>query len=162
MKGAAATVASLVPGLDTGPSNAITLLETDHRKMEGLLNQGEKAKAARARRQILDTVTHELKVHEMIEEKIFYPALQSHPEAKDIVLEGFQEHHVADVLVQELHDCSTDDDRWGAKFKVLKENIEHHIEEEEGKMFRTARGIFSQQQLNELGAEMEAMKRSAQ
>jgi hypothetical protein len=57
----------------------------------------------------------------------FYPALRAHPEAKDIVLEGYQEHHVADLIVKELHAVQKDDEQWGAKFKVLKENIEHHI-----------------------------------
>jgi hemerythrin-like domain-containing protein len=74
------------------------------------------------------------------------------------VLEGYQEHHVADLIVKELHGLAKDDERWGAKFKVLKENIEHHIEEEEGQMFRTARGVMSREELQELGARMRAMK----
>jgi hypothetical protein len=72
------------------------------------------------------------------EEKILYPALQSHPAAHEIVLEGFEEHHAADLIVKELQDVATNDEQWGAKFKVLKENIEHHIKEEEGQMFRIA------------------------
>ena len=89
---------------------------------------------------------------------MLYPALQSHPQAHDIVLEGFEEHHVADGIVKELHEVSTDDEKWGAKFKVLKENIEHHIEEEEGEMFRTARSIFSPAELKELAARMLAVR----
>jgi hypothetical protein len=89
---------------------------------------------------------------------VLYPALQSHPQARDIVLEGFEEHHVADLIVNELHEVATDDEQWGAKFKVLKENIEHHIQEEEGEMFRAARGIFSRDELRDLGARMLAIR----
>jgi hemerythrin-like domain-containing protein len=87
--------------------------------------------------------------------------LQAHPEARDIVLEGFQEHHVADVIVKELHDVARDHEQWGAKFKVLKESIEHHIQEEEGPMFRTARGVLSREELQDMGARMKKMKAGA-
>jgi hemerythrin-like domain-containing protein len=94
----------------------------------------------------------------LIEEKVLYPALKAHPEAKDIVLEGYQEHHVADLIVKELHALPRDDEKWGAKFKVLKESIEHHIKEEEDEMFRTARGLFSRDELQQMGARMARMK----
>ncbi len=112
----------------------------------------------KGRATLLETITSELNVHETIEEKILYPALKAHPEARDIVLEGFQEHHVADLLVKELHAVSKSAEEWGAKFKVLKENIEHHIQEEEGTMFRTARGVFTREELQAMGAEMRKMR----
>jgi hypothetical protein len=62
------------------------------------------------------------------------------------------------VLTRELHTLTADDERWGAKFKVLKESLEHHIQEEEGEMFRNARGIFSREELEALGAQMAKMK----
>jgi len=144
-------------------TDAVELLETDHRRLEDLLKKGEDttARGVKTRTALLATLTKELNAHELIEEKIFYPALKSHPQAKDIVLEGYQEHHVADLIVQELHGLSRSDERWGAKFKVLKENIEHHIEEEEGEMFKTARAVMSRDELEELGARMEAMKADA-
>lgn len=74
------------------------------------------------------------------------------------MLEGFEEHHVADVIVKELHALETSDEKWPAKFSVLKENIEHHIQEEEGEMFRTARGIFTRQELLEMGARMRKLR----
>ena len=101
-----------------------------------------------------DTLLHDWNAHELMEEKVFYPALQSHPQARAIVLEGFQEHHVADVIVAELERVATNDEQWGAKFKVLKENLEHHIQEEEGEMFRVARGIFSKDELRALAQRM--------
>ena len=160
--GAIAAVADKLPWT-TGGTDAITLLEADHRRMEDLLAQGEQtsARGAKKRTELLNTLTRELNAHELIEEKVLYPALQSHPEAKDIVLEGYQEHHVADLIVDELHGLARDDEQWGPKFKVLKENIEHHIQEEEGEMFRTARGLFSREQLQELGTTMARMKAAA-
>jgi hemerythrin-like domain-containing protein len=147
----------------SAPVDAITLLEADHRRMEDLFARGEDTteRARQGRRELLDTLTAELAIHELIEEQVLYPALKSHPAAKDIVLEGFQEHHVADLVVKELHETATDDEQWGARFKVLKESIEHHIQEEEGKMFHTARAVFSQDELDAMGARMAAMKAQA-
>ena len=140
--------------------NALTLLREDHRSMKKLLAQGEETteRAVKTRRQLLDRITTDFRAHEKIEENIFYPALKEHPKAKDIVLEGYQEHHVADMLIKELHETEVGDEKWGAKFKVLKEGIEHHIEEEEGEMFKKADQIFTAAELNELGNEMAAMK----
>lgn len=124
------------------------------------MKQGEETteRAVKGRTELLKTLSAELNLHELVEEKILYPALKAHPEARDIVLEGYQEHHIADVLTRELHGLPPGDERWAAKFKVLKESLEHHIQEEEGEMFRTARGIFSREDLLRLGAEMARMK----
>ena len=160
--GAVAAVSKRLPWSADDP-DAIQLLETDHRRFEDLLKQGEDTteRAVKARNELLKTLTEELTLHELVEEKILYPALKSHPEARDIVLEGYQEHHVADVLTGELQALPTTDERWGAKFKVLKESLEHHIQEEEGEMFRKARGIFSRDDLRALGAKMARMKADA-
>jgi hemerythrin-like domain-containing protein len=142
------------------PVNAIKLLTNDHDELKKHLEAGEKTteRAVKTRAELLDTVTTLLTAHERIEEEIFYPALKEHPKAKDLVLEGYQEHHVVDLIVGELQETVENDEVWGAKFKVLKENIEHHIEEEEGEMFATARKVFSEQELEELGARMEDLK----
>ncbi len=103
-------------------------------------------------------LTDALTVHELIEEKVLYPALENYPEARALVLESYQEHHVADVILKELHDVSANDEQWTAKFKVLKENLEHHIQEEEGPLFRTARGVMTRDDLQRLGARMAKMK----
>ena len=162
LAGAVTAVASRLPGKKAEP-DAIELLEQEHRRFEELLKQGEESteRARKGRRELLKTLAADLNSHELMEEKVLYPALQSHPEAKDIVLEGYEEHHVADLIVTELKDVATDDEQWGAKFKVLKENIEHHIKEEEGEMFRLARGLFSRDELQELGERMRALKRGA-
>ena len=158
---AIATIGASLPWADS-KADAIELLERDHRRFEDLLKQGEDTteRARTTRRELLATLTAELKAHELMEEKVLYPALQSHPEARDIVLEGYEEHHVADLIVSELHEVATDDEKWGAKFKVLKESLEHHIQEEEGEMFKTARGIFSTEELQTLAVRMLALTRA--
>ena len=157
--GAVAAVADRLPWTSSD-LDAIAFLERDHRRFENLLKEGQDTteRAVKGRTELLDTLTTLLNVHELIEEKVLYPALKAHPEAKDIVLEGYQEHHVADLIVKELHALPRDDEKWGAKFKVLKESIEHHIKEEEDEMFRTARGLFSRDELQQMGARMARMK----
>src|SRR4026209_2323129 len=117
--------------------DAITLLKTDHDKVKKLLNELESTteRGVKTREELFATIKGELSIHEVIEEEIFYPALKNHPKAKDIVLEGYEEHHVVDLLMRELEDLDVADESWGAKAPVMKENIEHHIEEEEGEMF---------------------------
>ena len=141
-------------------NDPIALLESDHRRFEDLMRNGEETneRAVTGRTALLDTLTAALDVHELIEEKILYPALKPHAETRDIVLEGFQEHHVADVLVKELHQVAKDDEQWGAKFKVLQESLEHHIKDEEGTMFPGARKVLGAAELKELGARMRALK----
>src|SRR3954469_2917226 len=140
--------------------DAISMLKTDHDKVKGLLADLESTteRGVKTRSELFATIKGEMTVHEIIEEEIFYPALKAHPKAKDLVLEGYQEHHVIDLIVGELNETAQDDEIWGAKFKVLKENIEHHIEEEEGDMFKTARSVFSREELEALGDQMEALK----
>lgn len=151
--------AHVMPAL---PHDAVKLLEKDHRRFEKLMEEGEETtERARKRRQdVLKTLAAEIAAHERKEEKVLYPALKRHREAKDIVLEGYQEHHVADVLLSELKNMDPADERWGAKFKVLKESLEHHIEEEEGHMFRTARSVLGRDRLEQLGRQMQSLNGS--
>ena len=141
--------------------DAIDLLKTEHRKLEALLDAGEKTttRAVKRRAEILKSLAALLTAHELIEEKVLYPELKPHAKATDIVLEGYQEHHVADLVMAELKRMRTSDERWGAKFKVLKENIEHHIEEEEDDMFKTARKVFGRDELEAFRDRMLAMRK---
>ena len=143
--------------------DAITLLTTDHKKVKRLLGELESTteRGVKTRTELFATIKGELTVHEIIEEEIFYPELKAHPKAKDIVLEGFEEHHVVDLLMSELEALPVEDETWGAKAKVMKENIEHHIEEEEGEMFKTARSVFDRAELDDLGRRMEERRVTA-
>src|SRR5688500_13558641 len=144
--------------------NAISLLKADHDKVKKMLDEGESTteRGIKTRTELLRALKAEMMLHERIEEEIFYPALKSHPKATDIVLEGYEEHHVVDEIMGELEATDVTDETWGAKFKVMKENIEHHIEEEEGDMFKTAREVFDAQELEALGARMMELKQLGQ
>jgi hypothetical protein len=143
--------------------NAIALLKADHDKVKRLLTELESTteRGVKTRSELFATIKGELTLHEIVEEEIFYPELKAHPKAKDIVLEGYEEHHVVDVLMGELEALDVSDETWGAKALVMKENVEHHIEEEEGEMFRQARSVFDAAELDDLGQRMEARKQSA-
>ena len=143
--------------------NAIALLKADHDKVKKLLAELETTteRGIKTRTELFATIKGELTVHEIIEEEIFYPELKAHPKAKDIVLEGFEEHHVVDLLMSELEALPVEDETWGAKALVMKENIEHHIEDEEGEMFKTARSVFDRAELDDLGCRMEERRVSA-
>ncbi len=143
--------------------DGITLLKTDHDRMRDLLTQLESTteRGIKRRTELFAAIKGELTVHEVIEEEIFYPELKAHPKAKDIVLEGYEEHHVVDLVMAELEDLPVDDESWGAKAEVMRENVEHHMEEEEGEMFKVARSVFDKAELEALGDRMEARKADA-
>jgi hemerythrin-like domain-containing protein len=147
------------PRKETG-MDAISLLEEDHRTMKKLLSELESTteRGVKTREELFATVEEELTVHETIEEEIFYPALKEHPKTKEIALEAYEEHHVVDMVMAEIEDVPYDDETWGAKFKVMKENIEHHIEEEENEMFKQARQVFEEDELESLGEQMRLRK----
>jgi hemerythrin-like domain-containing protein len=143
--------------------DAITLLKADHDKVKKLLAELETTteRGIKTRSELYATIKGELTVHELIEEEIFYPALKEHPKARDLVLEGYEEHHVVDTVMAELEDLDVTDETWGPKAKVMQENVEHHIEEEESEMFKQARQVFDPEELQALGDRMAARKISA-
>jgi hemerythrin-like domain-containing protein len=143
--------------------NALTLLEEDHRNVKRLLAELEVTteRGIKTRSELFERIKAELTVHEVIEEEIFYPTLKQHPRAREIVLEGYEEHDVVDRLMSDLHELPVDDETWGPKAKVMIENIEHHIEEEEGELFRKARQVLDRQELIDLGEAMARRKEEA-
>jgi hemerythrin-like domain-containing protein len=144
--------------------DAIALLTADHDKVKKLLTELDSTteRGVKTREELFATIKGELTVHEVIEEEIFYPALKEHPKAKDIVLEAYEEHHVVDQVMAELEGLDVSDETWGAKATVMKENVEHHIDEEEREMFAQARKVFDKAELEQLGTRMEERKASAQ
>ena len=141
--------------------DAMSLLKDDHQKVKKLLAELESTteRGVKTREELFTKVKQELVVHEAIEEEIFYPALKEHPKTKEIALEAYEEHHVVDTVMAEIEGVAYDDEKWGAKFTVMKENLEHHIEEEEGEMFKQARQVFDQDELTHLGESMRRAKK---
>ena len=140
--------------------NAFTLLKNDHQKVAGLLEKLEETteRALKTREDLFTQLKNELDIHANIEETIFYPVLEKAEESRDITLEAFEEHRIVKQLLAELEESSKDDEVWTAKFTVLKENIEHHVEEEEGEMFKKARKVLSEEEIETLGTRMEKAK----
>jgi hemerythrin superfamily protein len=143
--------------------NALKLLEKDHAAVKKMLKELEDTteRAVKTRQELLGKLKHELTVHEQMEESVIYPALKEHAKARDIVLEAYEEHDVVDVILGDLAQTPVDDETWHAKFKVMQENLLHHIEEEEGEMFDQARRVFDEATLESLGGQMEQVKAQA-
>jgi hemerythrin-like domain-containing protein len=140
--------------------DALSLLKEDHQKVKKMLGELDSTteRGVKTREELFTKLKGELQVHETIEEEIFYPALKEHPKAKELVLEAYEEHNIVDTVMSEIEGVAYDDERWGAKMTVLKENLEHHIEEEETEMFKQARQVFEREELDELGSRMESRK----
>jgi hypothetical protein len=111
-------------------TDGLQLLAADHRKVEGLFADFEKASGASAKEKLVRQICTELKVHSMIEEEIYYPAIRGKVE-EDALDEAYVEHDSAKLLVNELEAAAPDESFYDAKVKVLQELIEHHVKEEE-------------------------------
>lgn len=138
--------------------NALELLKEDHDKVGKLFKQAEATEDESKKHQLFEQIKLELLTHTHIEETIFYPTIMVNEEIKDIVLEGLEEHKQAKTLLREIPRLADGSEKFEAKFKVLMEDIEHHVEEEESDMFKKVRAAFNSAQLEEMGAQMETEK----
>jgi hemerythrin superfamily protein len=144
--------------------DAIVLLKNDHKEVERLFKQFEKAgeKAHVTKRKLVDQMIEALSVHAAMEEQHFYPAVRAqHPDIEDDVLEGLEEHHIVKWTLDELKDMDPQHERFVAKVTVLMESVRHHVEEEEGEMFPAVRKKMGRKALAELGSTLEAAKTQA-
>jgi hemerythrin-like domain-containing protein len=143
-----------------GHVDALRLLKEDHDTVKRMLEEIDSTteRAEKTRKGVFAKLVRDLTVHEAIEEEFLYPALKGFAKTKDIALEAYEEHHVVDEIVGELGSTDVTDEAWTAKFTVMKENLEHHIEEEEDEMFKQARQVMDQAALDELGERMATRK----
>jgi len=143
--------------------DALDLLKEDHQKVKELFEAVEETEDQKEQNRIFAEIQSELETHARIEETVFYPAMEKHEELTDMVLESIEEHKQIKTLLKEIDNLTSDSDKFEPKLQVLMENVEHHAEEEEeGKMFPKIRQICSQQDLEELGQELEAAKDKGQ
>jgi hypothetical protein len=138
--------------------DAIALLKADHRKVAGLFEDFQKAIKAERKQTLAQQICLELKVHTIIEEEIFYPACEGKID-EDLLAEAYVEHDAAKVLIAQIEESTPEAEFFDAKVKVLSEEIEHHVEEEEKRM----EGMFAQARkagldMDALGARMAARK----
>ena len=143
---------------ETRDQDAIALLKADHRAVEELFEKFEKANGYERKRKLAEEICLELSVHAQIEEEIFYPACEGKVD-EDLLKESYVEHDGAKVLIAEIVGGSPDDEFYDAKVKVLSEEIEHHVEEEEKRL----EGLFAQARkaeldMDALGQELAARK----
>lgn len=141
--------------------NAFELLKEDHKRVSAIFEKLEPTteRALKTREELFTKLKNELDIHTQIEEQIVYPVLKQEEETRDITLEGIEEHRVVKTLLKEMEALPVDTEEWTAKLTVLKESVEHHVEEEEGDMFPKARKALSKEQIEELGARIEAAKK---
>jgi hemerythrin superfamily protein len=138
--------------------NAVALLKADHRKVEELFAEFEATAGAAKKQALVEKICTELSAHAVIEEEIFYPACRGKVE-EDLLNEGYVEHDGSKVLIAELIASAPNEEFYDAKVKVLSEQIEHHVHEEE----KRSNGIFSQAQaaaidMDEIGNRLMARK----
>jgi hemerythrin superfamily protein len=137
--------------------SAIDMLEQDHREVEDLFEEFESAKGAAEKREIFEEIADKLAVHSTIEERHFYPAAKA-KDTEDLLLEAAEEHLSAKRLIADLMALDAGDETFDAKVKVLQEQIEHHVEEEEGELFPKVKKLLDKESLDALEQEMTATR----
>ncbi|MDR0190778.1 hemerythrin domain-containing protein [Pseudomonas yamanorum] len=143
--------------------NAIDLLKADHERVKAILNQLSESteRGVKKRTELLAKLEMEISLHTRLEEEILYPAFRKAGGKDQEIMyhEAKEEHRTVDSLVlPDLKQTSPSTTEFSGRVKVVKELLEHHIEEEESEMFPQARKLLGKALLEELGAEMEAMK----
>lgn len=145
--------------------DAIALLKADHKTVKTLFAQSEELsdRAKSQLKRIGDQICAELTVHAQIEEQIFYPAVKEragrkHKEERDLVLESIEEHALVKHVIADLQAIDAADETYQPKLKVLKENVEQHVKEEEREMFPAVRELIDEDDLLALGRQMLELK----
>jgi hemerythrin-like domain-containing protein len=143
--------------------DAIALLTADHNRVRGLFarfKEADEAEDVAAMRDLAAAIATELRVHTRIEEEVFYPEVRrGSDELEETVAEGIEEHHVVDVLLDEVEGLEPGAEDWVAKMTVMIENVEHHAGEEEHELFPAVRRTFSADDLAQQTERLEARKK---
>jgi hemerythrin-like domain-containing protein len=138
--------------------DALQMLKEDHRKVQDIFKQFERAEDTSEKKRLVDEALMELEIHAQLEEEIFYPAVEQEVKPEDDLMEeAEEEHHVAKLLMAELKRMRPQNKNYDAKFTVLAENVKHHIQEEETEMLPKAAELGSER-MQELGEEMAERK----
>jgi hemerythrin superfamily protein len=144
--------------------DALVMLKEDHKKIRQAFREFEGAKDAGASRKqrLVDKILALLTEHTYVENEVLYPRVRELvPELEDDILESYEEHHVADVLVEELAALRPEDERFTAKTVVLIESVRHHMREEEDEWFPRVREALGRKQLQEIGDEIRQARKEA-
>ncbi len=144
-------------------SDAIVILREDHKQLRALFREFQKPATTSARKgRLVKQVIELLTVHTYLENEVVYPQVRELlPDLEDDVLESYEEHHVADLLVMELASLKPGDERFEAKTTVLIENVTHHMDEEEQDWFPKVREGLGRKRLQQMGEELQAARKKA-
>jgi len=140
--------------------NILKLLKKDHQTVNSIFKRLEMTsnRASKTKLKLFHQVRAELEAHAMVEEEIVYTPMREDRKAHDQILEAYEEHNLVRQLLDELTILSMDDERWDAKLSVLKEMVEHHVEEEEKTMFKHVERRFDAEDLEHLGDAFQTRK----
>jgi iron-sulfur cluster repair protein YtfE (RIC family) len=141
--------------------DAIAMLKADHQKVRDLILRYDAARDQRTKWELAAKVCIELELHAQVEENIFYPAFEeeTNREGQDLVEESLKEHDAVETLIEELRTLKPEDALFQEKFDELRATVEHHVQEEEGRMFPEAEREL-EEQLEDLRDEMQELKQS--
>jgi len=137
-------------------------LKKDHKEVKGILGQLKETKksAPKKREELFQKLRIELVPHMKAEESTFYPPLLAKKESREDAMEGVEEHHVSEMVLKELEKMGKGEDQWGAKMGVFKELVEHHIKDEEKKVFKSAEKALSSDEFQIIMKQFEEEKQA--
>ena len=135
--------------------DAINLLTSQHQEVKALFDQVKTMGVGSQKQKIVRQICEKLTIHDKLEQDVFYPAAKT--EAKDLVLEGLEEHHLMKIVLKQLAELEPSDETYNAKVKVLIDVVQHHIQEEEGQMFPKCQKALGKDKLQQIGQQMQAM-----
>ncbi len=140
--------------------NVIDLLKKDHEKVKTILEalKNTTERSIKTREEKLNILKKEFIIHAQFEEKVFYPSVKAEDEIKNLVLEAYEEHYEVKIMLKELDKLALDDERWKARLTVIKENIEHHIKEEENDLFPKIKKLIPAEKLEEMAEQLKKFK----
>ena len=144
----------------TAVSDAIELLVKDHDKVENMFTQIEQGVSKETGAELFNTLYHELTLHSIVEEQIFYPALAKNPSFKDLLKDAFTEHAQVKQQLGTIAYLEPASAEWTKMMGKVWKELKHHINDEEEKLFPKVREAFSEKELKTLGAELEEGKHS--
>ncbi|MBC8060563.1 MAG: hemerythrin domain-containing protein [Clostridiaceae bacterium] len=142
--------------------NIFDIIIEEHKSFRKIANKLEEttSRAVKTRTDLFASLKNELKAHHEAEEKVLFSELCKHKEIKELTLESSEEHNVMEHLIGELESLSVEHENWGPKFKVFKEILEHHLDEEEKEVFSKARKILDKDTCEKLGKKFQKLDES--
>lgn len=144
-----------------GNTELFGLLRQDHEMVRELLKRIEKSSSGQVelRQELFSKLEHELLVHMEAEERFFYTALEQHDESREGALESYEEHQVTKSIIGAFNGLAVDDARWPAKLRVLGQLVRRHEDEEEHKLFKVAKKVLGNDQLQGIAARVQDLRR---